>query len=73
MTDLNRKQFVDAAHAAAHEAMGILTNKEKVNFALALLMKSAEPDACATIRHAANQLTELSNILMREAFESECG
>jgi hypothetical protein len=68
-----QKQFECAQRAAAEEALKGLSDKDKVNFALALMMKVADPDAAAALRFAGNQLAELSNILMREAFERECG
>ncbi len=58
---------------AAEEALSGLSDKAKVHFALALLMKVTDPDAVAALRFAANQIAELSNVLMREAFERECG
>lgn len=74
MTHLTQqKQFECAKRATAEEALKGLSDKEKANFALALLMKITDPDAAAVLRFAGNQLTELSNILMREAFERECG
>lgn len=74
MTHLTQqKQFECAQRAAAVEALQGLSDRDKANFALALLMKITDPDAAAVLRFAGNQLTELSNILMREAFERECG
>jgi|LULG01.1.fsa_nt_gb hypothetical protein len=69
----NIKRAECAQRAAAEEALQGLSDKDKANFALSLLMKITDPDAAAVVRFAGNQLAELSNILMREAFERECG
>lgn len=69
----SQKQFECAQRTAAEEALSGLSDKAKVHFALALLMKATDPDAAAALRFAGNQLIELSNIMMREAFERECG
>ena len=71
LSDIKRDEC--AKRDMAEEALKGLSDKEKANFALALLMKITDPDAAAVLRFAGNQLTELSNILMREAFERECG
>jgi len=59
--------------AAAEEALDGLSDKAKVHFALALVMKVSDPSAVPALSFAGRQITELSNILMREAFERECG
>lgn len=60
-------------HATAEEALKSLSDKGKVNFALALLMKVNDPDAAACLRFAGSQLAELANVLMRKSFERERG
>jgi len=72
-TITKQKQFEAAQRIAAEEALSGLSDKAKVHFALALIMKVTDPDAVAAVRFAGCQLAELSNILMREAFERECG
>lgn len=57
----------------AEGALSGLSDKDKVNFVLALLMKTTDPDAVAALRSAGNQLVALSDTLMREAYEQECG
>lgn len=69
----NIKRAECAQRAAAEAALQGLSDKDKANFALSLLMKITDPDAAAVVRFAGSQLAELSNILMREAFERECG
>jgi hypothetical protein len=59
--------------SVAEDALSGLSDKEKVNFALALMMKTTDPDAAACLRFASSQIAELANILMREAFGRECG
>lgn len=74
MTSLGQNdEFACAQHIAAEEALQGLPDKAKVNFALALMMKVTEPDAAAVMRFAGGQITALSDILMREAYERECG
>ena len=74
MTHLaQQKQFETAQRGMAAEALSGLSDKAKVNFALALMMKVTDPDAAGAMRFAGGQITNLSNIMMREAFERECG
>lgn len=58
---------------AAEAALDGLSDKAKVHFALSLVMKVTDPNAFAAVSFAGRQITELSNILMREAYERECG
>jgi len=69
ISDIKRAQC--AQRTLAEEALAGLSDREKVNFALALMMKTTDADAVATIRFAGSQLAELANILTREAFEGE--
>ena len=71
LTDIKRAEC--AKRRMAEEALADLSDKDKVNFALALMMKTTDPDAAACLRFAGSQLAELANILMREAFERKCG
>lgn len=66
-----QKKAECAQRATAEEALEGLSDKAKVNFALALMMKVTDPHAAAALRFAGNQVTDLSNILIREAFEQE--
>lgn len=74
MTHLTKQeQFESDQRIVAEKALNGLSDKAKIHFALALVMKTTDPDAAAALRFAANHMSELSNILMREAFERECG
>lgn len=64
-----RRQFLEAKAQQAEGALLGLSDRDKVHFALALLMKTTDPDAVAALRFAGNQLAELSRILMREEFD----
>jgi len=68
-----QKQFEVAQRAAAEEALRGLSDKDKVHFALKLILDTTDPDAAGTLSFAANRITEHAHILMREAFERECG
>lgn len=57
----------------AEEALSGLSDKGKVHFALKLILDTTDPDAAGTLSFAANRITEHAHILMREAFERECG
>lgn len=68
-----QKQFETAQRGMAEETLSGLSDKAKVNFALSLMMKVTDPDAAGALHFAGGQITNLSNIMMREAFERECG
>lgn len=68
-----QKQFAVSQRAAAEEALRGLSDKEKVHFALKLILGTIDPDAASALSFAANRISEHSHILMREAFERECG
>lgn len=68
-----QKQFEVAQRATAEEALRGLSDKDKVHFALKLILHTTDPDAAGALSFAANRITEHANILMREAFERECG
>lgn len=57
----------------AEEALRGLSDKDKVHFALKLILDTTDPDAAGTLSFAANRITEHAHIVMREAFERECG
>ncbi len=74
MTYLTQKmRFEYAQRATAEEALKGLSDKAKVNFSLSLMMKVTDPDAAGAMHFAGGQITNLSNIMMHEAFERECG
>ncbi|WP_107496961.1 hypothetical protein [Thalassobius sp. I31.1] len=62
-----------AGQDIAREALAGLTDKERVHFATSLLLNVTDPEACGPMRFAAGRIEEQANILMREAFERECG
>jgi hypothetical protein len=57
----------------AEEALRGLSDKNKVHFALKLILDTTDGQAAGTLSLAANRITEHAHILMREAFERECG
>ncbi len=68
-----QKQFECAKRTAAEEALEGLSDRAKVNFALCMMMKITDPDAAGVMSFASTRLAEMANVLMREAYESECG
>lgn len=68
-----QKCFEVSQRRNAQCALSDLSDTDKANFALALLMEIKDPDAVAAMRYAASRVAELTNIMMREAFERECG
>lgn len=72
MTDLTQqKQYACAQRAAAEQAVSGLSDREKVHFALALMMRLTDPDAVAALRFAANELVGLGDALARKAYAEE--
>lgn len=67
-----QKRVECAQRIAAEEALEGLSDKDKVNFALALVMKVTDPHAAAVMAFAGKRITEISEILVREAYEREC-
>lgn len=69
----NHKQFEVALRATAEEALSALPQKERVHFALKVMLDVTDPAVSSVLSFVANRITEHANILMREAFERECG
>lgn len=69
----NHKQFEVALRATAEEALSALPEKDRVHFALKLMLDVTDPAVAGALSFVSNRITEHSNILMREAFERECG
>lgn len=67
------RQFEIAQRAAAEEALSGLPDKDKVHFALKLILGTTDAQVAGSVSFAANRISEHANILMREAFERECG
>lgn len=68
-----QKQFEVAQRTTAEEALRGLSDKDKVHFALKLVLDTTDGRAAGALFFAANRITEHAHILMREAFERECG
>lgn len=69
----HHKQFEVALKATAEEALKTLPEKERVHFALKTMLDASDPSTAGALSFAASRITEHANILMREAFERECG
>jgi hypothetical protein len=67
----NHKQFETALKATAEEALKILPEKERVQFALKVMLDATDAGVASTLEFAANRITEHANILIREAYERE--
>lgn len=61
------KQFEVALKAAAKETLKALSEKERVHFALKIMLDVNDASVASALRFAANRITEHSNILLREA------
>ncbi len=61
------------ARELAKEALAALPDKDKVHFALKLILSTYDPNAAGITAFAVRRISEHANILMREAFERECG
>ena len=74
MTSITQqKQFEVAQRAAAEEALSVLSDKDLVRFALKLILNVSDPAVAGSLSFASSRIKEHSDILMREAFERECG
>ena len=69
----NHKQFEVALKSAAQEALNALPEKERVHFALKVMLDTTDASVASSLSFAANRVTEHSNILIREAHEREQG
>lgn len=69
---VKHQMFKQAQRDAARQALAGLSDRERVHFALALMMEVTDPDAQGVLRFASNQLTELTNRLIQARFEQEC-
>lgn len=69
----NQKQFEAAQREFAEQALAGLTDTAKVHFALKIMTGVCSPDAAGALSFAAKRAGEHAAILMREAFERECG
>ncbi len=57
----------------AEEALRGLSGKDRVHFALKLILDITDPAAAGTASFAASQISSHAQRLVREAFERECG
>ncbi len=57
----------------AEEALRGLSGKDKVHFALQLILDITDPAAAGAVSFAGAQIGNHAQRLMREAFERECG
>jgi hypothetical protein len=69
---IKTKQFECAQRATAEQALRGLSDKDRVHFALKIMMETNDPDAVAALRWAQARIVEHADVLVREAFEREC-
>jgi hypothetical protein len=58
---------------AANMALFGMSDNQRITFALIVILDVKDPNETARLRFAANRISESCNILVREAFEAECG
>ncbi len=61
------------AQKIAENALAGLSDKDRVHFALRLILGACDPQAAGCVSFAARQIGEHASTLMREAFEQGCG
>lgn len=64
-----RMRAQETAEAALHG----LSDRDRVNFALRLILGARDPRAAGLLSFAAGQITDHAHCLMRAAFERDCG
>jgi hypothetical protein len=67
-----RQQFEQAQREAASEALNGLSDRAKVHFAIRLVLGVEDPEAAAALNFLAMRANEMSNVLVREAYERDC-
>lgn len=61
------------AREMAEAALRGLSDRDRVNFALHLILGTRDPRAAGLLSFAAGQVTEHAHCLMRASFERDCG
>ena len=56
----------------AENALRGLTDRTRIHFALKIMMESTDPDAVSALRWAQKRIGEHADVIVREAFETEC-
>lgn len=69
---LRRDAYKQGVQAANMAIFGMSDN-QRITFALSLILAIKDPHEAARLRFAANRISESCDILIREAFEQECG
>lgn len=57
----------------AEAALSGLSDKDKVHFALKLMLDVTDTDAAGALSFAGSRITDHAHLLMRAAYKKECG
>lgn len=68
-----RTDFIAPAVEEAYAALSVLTARERVQFALRILLDIEDDELGGSLANAATMLRDRSRVLMRRSFERECG
>ncbi|MCT4608628.1 MAG: hypothetical protein N4A70_05425 [Pelagimonas sp.] len=66
-----KRQFEQAQREAASDALTGLSDRAKVHFAISLVLGVEDPEAAAALNFLALRANEMSNVLVREAYERD--
>jgi len=65
----NHKQFETTLKSTARDALSALSEKERIQFALKIILDTADTRLAASLHFAANRIAEHAEILTRGAGE----